>query len=127
MLLRGVAGSGKTTLVQWLAVSAGRKDLDEWLVYLYGLVPFVLPMRSLTRSGAMLPAPDEFLSAVGCPIAHAQPMGWYDRVLTAGRGLMLIDGIDEVPESEREEARRWLRDLIASYPKNHWRATRHRG
>ncbi|WP_416963644.1 NACHT domain-containing protein [Streptomyces sp. Agncl-13] len=123
VLLRGVAGSGKTTLVQWLAVSAARSDVDEHLLYLHGLVPFVLPMRSLTRAGARLPAPDEFLSAVGCPIAHAQPTGWYDRVLTAGRGLMLIDGIDEMPEEEREEARNWLRDLVGSYPKNHWLVT----
>lgn len=123
VLLRGVAGSGKTTLVQWLAVSAARTDLDERLLYLHGLVPFVLPMRSLTRAGARLPSPDEFLSAVGCPIAHAQPTGWYDRVLTAGRGLMLIDGIDEMPEGEREEARNWLRDLIGAYPKNHWLVT----
>ncbi|MEU6254462.1 NACHT domain-containing protein [Streptomyces sp. NPDC047043] len=123
VLLRGVAGSGKTTLVQWLAVSAARDDLDERLLYLHGLVPFVLPMRSLTRAGARLPTPDEFLSAVGCPIAHAQPTGWYDRVLTAGRGLMLVDGIDEMPEGEREEARSWLRDLIGAYPKNHWLVT----
>ncbi|MFJ6560851.1 NACHT domain-containing protein [Streptomyces sp. NPDC091412] len=123
VLLRGVAGSGKTTLVQWLAISAARNDLDERLLYLHGLVPFVLPMRSLTRAGARLPMPDEFLSAVGCPIAHAQPTGWYDRVLTAGRGLMLVDGIDEMPEEEREEARNWLRDLIGSYPKNRWLVT----
>lgn len=123
VLLRGVAGSGKTTLVQWLAVSTARNDLDERLLYLHGLVPFVLPLRSLTRAGARLPTPDEFLSAVGCPIAHAQPTGWYDRVLTAGRGLMLIDGIDEMPEGERDEARNWLRDLIGSYPKNHWLVT----
>ncbi|WP_348273531.1 NACHT domain-containing protein [Streptomyces sp. DSM 40868] len=123
VLLRGVAGSGKTTLVQWLAVGTTRSHLDERLLYLHGLVPFVLPMRSLARAGARLPSPDEFLSAVGCPIAHAQPTGWYDRVLTAGRGLMLIDGIDEIPEGEREEARNWLRDLIGSYPNNHWLVT----
>ncbi|WP_320773065.1 NACHT domain-containing protein [Streptomyces sp. CRN 30] len=123
VLLRGVAGSGKTTLVQWLAVSAGPDGLDERLLYLHGLVPFVLPMRSLTRAGARLPGPDEFLSAVGCPIAHAQPTGWYDRVLTAGRGLLLVDGIDEMPEAEREEARTWLRDLVDAYPRNHWLVT----
>lgn len=123
VLLRGVAGSGKTTLVQWLAVSAGRSNPDERLLHLHGLVPFVLPMRSLTRAGARLPSPDEFLSAVGCPIAHAQPTGWYDRVLTAGRGLLLVGGIDEMPEGEREEARSWLRELIGAYPKNHWLVT----
>ncbi|MFJ2269843.1 NACHT domain-containing protein [Streptomyces sp. NPDC087849] len=123
VLLRGVAGSGKTTLVQWLAVSAGQKALDERLLYLYGLVPFVLPLRTLTRGGATLPAPHEFLSAVGCPIAALQPPGWFDRVLRAGRGLMLIDGIDEIPEDDRNDARRWLRELISVYPANRWLVT----
>ncbi|MEU3255180.1 NACHT domain-containing protein [Streptomyces sp. NPDC006997] len=125
VLLRGVAGSGKTTLVQWLAVSTTRaaRRLDERLLYLHGLVPFVLPLRSLTRGGSPLPLPDQFLSSVGCPIAHAQPIGWYDRVLTSGRGLMLVDGIDEMPEGEREDARIWLRDLISAYPQNQWVVT----
>ncbi|MER7988931.1 NACHT domain-containing protein [Streptomyces noursei] len=123
VLLRGVAGSGKTTLVQWLAVSTARKELDERLLYLYGLVPFVLPLRTLTRGGAKLPTPDGFLSAVDCPIANLQPTGWFDRVLRSGRGLILVDGIDEVPESERKEARRWLQDLVASYPSNRWLVT----
>ncbi|MEU9287492.1 NACHT domain-containing protein [Streptomyces sp. NPDC048275] len=124
VLLRGVAGSGKTTLVQWLAVSTAQKALDERLLYLYGLVPFVLPLRTLTRGGAAkLPTPDEFLAEVGCPIAGLQPTGWFDRVLRSGRGLVLVDGIDEIPESERQEARHWLQDLVCSYPSNRWLVT----
>ncbi|WP_078594092.1 NACHT domain-containing protein [Streptomyces sp. NRRL S-920] len=123
VLLRGVAGSGKTTLIQWLAVSTANKSLNEQLLYLYGLVPFVLPLRTLTRSGAPLPAPDGFLSAVDCPIAGSQPPGWIDRVLQAGRGLILIDGIDEIPEDDRGDARRWLRELLSAYPDNRWLVT----
>ncbi|WP_327351263.1 NACHT domain-containing protein [Streptomyces sp. NBC_01304] len=123
VLLRGVAGSGKTTLVQWLAVSTAKKSVDEHLLYLYGLVPFVLPLRTLTRSGAALPAPDGFLSAVDCPIAGMQPPGWIDRVLQAGRGLVLIDGIDEVPAGDRNDARRWLQELLSAYPGNRWLVT----
>ncbi|NEB38061.1 NACHT domain-containing protein [Streptomyces sp. SID14515] len=119
VLLRGVAGSGKTTLVQWLAVSTTRRSQLD----LYGLVPFVLPLRTLTRGGARLPAPDEFLSAVDCPIAALQPTGWFDRVLRAGRGLILIDGIDEIPEDDRNDARQWLQELISTYPENRWLVT----
>ncbi|WP_432280694.1 NACHT domain-containing protein [Streptomyces luomodiensis] len=123
VLLRGVAGSGKTTLVQWLAVTATQEEPDESLLYLWGLVPFVLPLRALTRDGASFPTPDQFLAAVGCPLANLQPTGWFDRVLTSGRGLILIDGMDEVPEIERESARRWLQDLLAVYPENRWLIT----
>ncbi|MET8449479.1 NACHT domain-containing protein [Streptomyces sp. NPDC005209] len=123
VLLRGVAGSGKTTLVQWLAVSATRAEPQGPMAYLYGRVPLVLPLRTLTRHGERLPAPDDFLKASGCSLAAAQPEGWTDRVLEAGRGLVLIDGIDEVPETERERARAWLGELITAYPDNRWLVT----
>ncbi|MFH8608987.1 NACHT domain-containing protein [Streptomyces sp. NPDC018029] len=124
VLLRGAAGSGKTTLVQWLAVTTARQDrLTGELAHLIGRVPFVLPLRTLTRGGASLPAPGDFLGAADAMIASAQPAGWADRVLSAGRALMLIDGIDEVPEEERERTRRWLRDLLCAYPGNLWLVT----
>lgn len=122
VLLRGVAGSGKTTLVQWLAVSAARQELGEHLHHLRDRIPFVLPLRTLIRRDG-LPDPASFLAAVRNPLAEAQPPGWASRVLTAGRALLLIDGIDEIPEPDRERVRVWLRDLLAAFPGNLWLVT----
>ncbi|MFF9054295.1 NACHT domain-containing protein [Streptomyces erythrochromogenes] len=114
VLLRGDAGSGKTTLIQWLAVSAaggpGR-----------GVIPYVLPLRTLTRHGERLPAPRDFLA--GTPLAGEAPEGWESRVLRDGRALLLVDGIDEIPEDERDGARDWLADLITAHPHNRWLVT----
>ncbi|EPH40933.1 NACHT domain-containing protein [Streptomyces aurantiacus] len=136
VLLRGEAGSGKTTLVQWLAVSAARQALDghgdrmaytaerdDRMAYLRDRVPYVLPLRTLTRHGERLPAPKDFLPAVGSPLAGTQPDGWESRVLTAGRALVLVDGIDEVPDTERARTRAWLTDLMEAYPGNRWLVT----
>ncbi|MFG2865862.1 NACHT domain-containing protein [Streptomyces sioyaensis] len=123
VLLRGVAGSGKSTLVQWLAVSCTKTPGETALPHLYGRIPFVLPLRTLTREGAALPAPGRFLAAVGCPVSGSQPDGWADRVLASGRALLLVDGLDEIPERERELTRRWLRDLLDAFPDNLWMVT----
>ncbi|QES43072.1 ATP-binding protein [Streptomyces venezuelae] len=131
VLLRGEAGSGKTTLVQWLAVSATRRDVagptpsstHPSMAYLDDRVPYVLPLRTLTRHGERLPAPADFLAAVGCPLAGTQPKGWEARVLSAGRALVLIDGIDEIPDAERDRTRAWLSDLIDTFPGNRWLVT----
>ncbi|MEV6962982.1 NACHT domain-containing protein [Streptomyces sp. NPDC051207] len=116
VLLRGVAGSGKTTLVQWLAVTAARGERGD-------RIPFVLPLRTLVRRPDGLPAPDAFLTAVRVPFHAGQPDGWADRVLTDGRGLLLVDGVDEIPGRDRERTRRWLRELLEVYPGNQWLVT----
>ncbi|MGX1884576.1 NACHT domain-containing protein [Streptomyces sp. NPDC055287] len=123
VLLRGEAGSGKTTLVQWLAVSAARRNVTDRMGYLHDRIPFVLPLRTLTRHGERLPAPKDFLTAIGSPLAGEQPAGWESRVLRAGRGLVLVDGIDEIPEHERARTRAWLSDLIDACPGNRWLVT----
>lgn len=114
-LVRGLAGGGKSTLLQWLALATARQDLPAELADLKGLVPFVLPLRTLVRGGG-LPGPQEYLSAVGCPLHAVQPQGWTDQLLAEGRALLLIDGLDEVPQAQRTQAHQWLRELLAAYP-----------
>ncbi|WP_405608833.1 NACHT domain-containing protein [Streptomyces sp. NBC_01511] len=114
VLLRGAAGSGKTTLVQWLAVNAARDSFGGQLAHLDGRIPVVLPLRTLVR-GAALPTPAEFLRAAGHPLNP--PEGWMDAVLTEGRGLLLVDGVDEMPEADRARTKRWLVNLLIAYPR----------
>ncbi|EPH40979.1 NACHT domain-containing protein [Streptomyces aurantiacus] len=124
VLLRGVAGTGKTTLVQWLAITTAQQDrVPGHLPQLLGRVPFVLPLRTLAREDTELPMPEGFLPWIDCPLSGSEPKGWAVRVLQSGRGMLLIDGVDEIPEAERPRARAWLKKLRTTFPGNLWLVT----
>ncbi|MFJ2743480.1 NACHT domain-containing protein [Streptomyces sp. NPDC087440] len=117
VLLRGDAGAGKTTLVWWLAAHAAAGTLGPDLADLNGLVPYVVPLRTLRAQGRTFPTPAQLPSASRLMI-DAAPDGWAGRVLAAGRALILVDGLDEVSQDDREDAHTWLADLLARFPDN---------
>ncbi|MFF2326816.1 MULTISPECIES: NACHT domain-containing protein [unclassified Streptomyces] len=115
VLLRGEAGAGKTTLLWWLAAHASAGTLGPQLAALNGLVPFVVPLRTLRAQGGTFPAPARLPAAARLVIDEA-PEGWVGRVLESGRALLLVDGLDEVPLDDREQAHDWLSRLLDRYP-----------
>lgn len=112
-LVMGAAGSGKTTLLQWLAVRSARGDLNGPLAAFDGLVPFFIPLRRYVDRD--LPAPQEFPLTVGVHIADEMPRGWVHQLLRDGRALLLVDGVDEMPERQRDKVRTWLTELLETY------------
>jgi hypothetical protein len=114
LFLRGEAGSGKTTLLQWLAVHSSRRNFSGALGSWSDTVPFLIRLRGYANRP--LPTPEEFLNQLGRHIADGMPTGWVHENLRTGRALVLVDGVDELPASQRPIARSWLRELIDSFP-----------
>jgi hypothetical protein len=115
VLIRGDAGSGKTTLLQWLAVNSlkeGETVAPGWTK----AVPFLILLRRFARRD--LPLPNQFCREISPALSTEAPSGWERRVLQDGRGIVLIDGVDELPTARRQDVWRWLRDLVMAYPKS---------
>lgn len=121
LLIRGDAGSGKTTLLQWLALNASRSSFRDELARLAGLIPFFVPLRHYTDE--RLPVPCQFVDRVALTVKGMMPDGWVEEVLDKGDALVLIDGVDELSESRRDEVREWLAELTAAFPKSRYVVT----
>lgn len=114
VLLRGEAGAGKTTLVGWIASHAASGTLEGSLAQINGLMPFVIPLRSLRAHGERFPSPNEIYRVADLMTGNA-PENWGRRVFKAGRALLLVDGLDEVPIEDRVDAREWLSGLLSTF------------
>ncbi|MDS1270749.1 NACHT domain-containing protein [Lipingzhangella sp. LS1_29] len=116
-LVRGEAGSGKSTLLRWLAITAARGGFTGELQGWNGLTPFLVKLRS--HAEGELPAPEALPQTAARPLAGHMPRGWAHRRLRSGQALLLVDGVDELPQRRREGVRGWLRELIAAFPELH--------
>ena len=78
-----------------------------------GCVPFLIRLRDY--EGGTLPPLPEFAVATAKSTGRA-PSGWSEEAMKSGRAILLIDGVDEVPPSERKGVRKQLAELVARYP-----------
>jgi len=121
-LLVGRAGSGKTTVLQWLAMQAALKDFTGPLAGLKDYVPFFIRLREYVAKA--LPRPEDFIA--GFAPMLAPPPDWARARLDSGLALVLVDGVDELPaerarqtdanSTTRDDVYEWLRDLVDVFP-----------
>ncbi|PSR17626.1 hypothetical protein C8255_11685, partial [filamentous cyanobacterium CCP3] len=114
LMIRGGAGAGKSTLMQWLAVRAASQSFEGKLITWNSKIPFFIRLRSLV--GAEFPSPERFPVLIAKNIAAQMPEGWVHKYLERGQALVLIDGVDELPRQAREDFFEALKDLVRDFP-----------
>lgn len=114
IVIRGEAGAGKSTFLQWLAVRAAKQDFPPVLESWNRLIPFFIRLRSLVDKD--FPTPEEFPKLIARNIAETMPKGWAHQCLKAGYALVLIDGVDELPRNQRQDFLDALACLVADFP-----------
>src|ERR1700722_9238791 len=121
LALVGQPGSGKSTLL----AHAARRSAQAIVRGHRGRrrVPVLLALREHAGSIVANPAislPAVARAAVG-GAAGREPNGWWERQLSRGRCLVLLDGLDEVARAdERLAVADWVERQIAAYAGNHF-------
>ena len=117
LVVLGDPGCGKSTIVNWIAwLLAGGADADL-PASLQGLLPLPMVARELKLDGVK--DFDSLLDAfLDRPVAErlAPERDTLAQRLAEGRCLVLVDGLDEVPQSRREALRNALREGLKRYP-----------
>lgn len=112
-IIKGEAGCGKTTLLQWLVLSVAKnqRENDEKNL-LKGYFPVLITLRKVKDWNhlSLKQAIDDELYASGLNV----PLSFLRSLNSTGRKLMvLIDGLDEVDYQKRYQVLNWLESLVA--------------
>ena len=110
-LVRGVAGSGKSALLRWLAVQVARNQPDP-VDASTGVVPFLVELNRFPDG--QIPDLTQLLAN---SLTETMPDGWVTRMLDTGRALLLLDGLDEVPPRARKGIEDYETELSAAHPR----------
>jgi len=114
LVIRGDAGAGKTSLMQWLAVHTARQDFKPPFQNWNSRVPFFIRLRHWVDNG--FPAVKDFVLPIAKNISDEMPSGWVGEQLRKCYALVLIDGIDELPRSKRQQFFEDLQRLVRDSP-----------
>ncbi|MBI2060041.1 MAG: HEAT repeat domain-containing protein [Nitrospirae bacterium] len=126
IVLLGEPGSGKTTVLRWLAVvsSEGRIGLDRQLGFSERLLPLPVSVGHLAEMRNSMTGSPSVPDAMA-RYFHERNVGQEDelrtflhRSLEQGECLVLLDGLDEVKTENRHATRAWLETFITAYPRN---------
>ncbi len=119
MVIQGIAGQGKTTLLQWITVMCGRQQFKQPLENWNSKIPFFVKLRVQLNQG--LPKYQELPILMTPEIRLDQQHDkWTQKVLQEGRAIVMVDGLDEVPKEKREEVREWLEFMCGHFSENHF-------
>lgn len=132
LAITGSPGSGKSTLIQFIALSAAQGRLGKDLEIAKNLVPFVFKVRSFTDFDK-LPLPNQFWEVCAPELLiNSSANEVLNNIFTEGRVLIIVDGLDEceiinsenpIAKSQRDKVIEWIQKLSNTYPNNYFIVT----
>jgi len=113
LMVLGKPGSGKTTLLQWVAIKC---DLGEFQL---NRVPIFISLKNFADDTRRNDSEFRLLNYISEEfVSCGADKSVIETILTQGKALILLDGLDEVPEEDGDEVDRQIRRFVEKYFKN---------
>lgn len=109
--IKGEAGSGKSTFLQWVAVCAAKADYDK-IKNIENTIPIVIQLRNTEWPIDLYASVNKITKSYG----KNCPDGWIAEMLKQKRIILLFDGLDEVSSQKREDTYNFIEDIVEQYP-----------
>ncbi len=109
--IKGEAGSGKTTFLQWIAVCAAKNEYQK-IENIRNTIPIIVELRSARWPISLQDAVNRITTIYGSNC----PEGWVLDLLKRKRVVLLFDGLDEVNQAKRAEVYKFVEDIVEQYP-----------
>lgn len=110
--VKGEAGSGKTTFLQWVAVCAAKNEYEK-IENIENTIPIVISLRNTEWPISLQNVVNKITAIYGSNC----PDGWILELLRKNRAILLFDGLDEISRTKREETYNFIEDIITQYPR----------
>ena len=121
LAILGQPGTGKTTALAWLASQISKSKPPEndrrvQIPFFIHAVDLGLPLHSQKKPEDFLtPIIDKVTGTLGIFYARQIPK-FVESAFVDGRALLLLDGVDELPQSIVQDVSAYLRVLLRHYP-----------
>jgi len=114
LMILGQPGSGKTTFLQHIAIECNQSSFQA------KCVPIFIRLREFTENAKDVGdfSLFNYISYEFSCCHIAEPEQTITKLLHDGRALILLDGLDEVPEQDREELLKQIRKFVRDYFSN---------
>jgi energy-coupling factor transporter ATP-binding protein EcfA2 len=122
LIILGAPGSGKSTLLRHLTLMYALRRQRQLGRKVPRLIPVLVRLRDVYAT--ILEKPDlnlvDVVEGVVKGLRKTDPLklraGWFGRRLRQGRCLVMLDGLDEIPEDEdRQRISQWVDEQLRDY------------
>lgn len=122
LALVGQPGSGRTFALASLAAQIAKRDpqvesLHNFVPYLLHVADLDLPLPDVKKPQDLLEPIIEHISETAPVFSLNKIPGMVINSFTAGRALLLLDGVDELSRQAIQDVAQYLRLVLQAYPK----------